>query len=87
MEGKNKGKGKPSTSDGYRTVNAYGQEMFLGAFELAETNELASSSSVSVSPSKGMLECGATASAAPEAVVRGLISAVLAKDRSTTVRD
>ena len=32
-----------------------------------------------------MLDCGATASAAPEAVVRGLISSVLAQDRSTTV--
>ena len=66
-------------------MNAYSKEMFLGAFELSEANELAASSTTSIPSSRGVLDCGATASAAPEAVARGLISSVLAQDRSTTV--
>ncbi|CAE7332984.1 unnamed protein product, partial [Symbiodinium sp. KB8] len=86
---KGKGKGpKGKTKDGYRTVNAYSSEMFLGGLEVIHSLDLAASSTPSTSsnaPQLGMLDCGATASAAPEAVVKGLISSVLSIDRGARI--
>ncbi|CAE7206830.1 unnamed protein product [Symbiodinium sp. CCMP2592] len=92
MKGKGKNKGKGIGKDGPRSVNAYSSELFLGGLEVSEVFEAAASHDVSSSPGTGMIDCGATASAAPEAVVRGLISAVLTQDKGTlwldmTVRD
>ncbi|CAE7800179.1 unnamed protein product [Symbiodinium sp. CCMP2592] len=86
---KGKGKGpKGKTKDGYRTVNAYSSEMFLGGLEVIHNMDLAASSiptTSSTEPQLGMLDCGATASAAPEAVVKGLISSVLSIDRGARI--
>ena len=86
---KGKGKGpKGKTKDGYRTVNAYSSEMFLGGLEVIHSLDLAASSTATTSsnaPHLGMLDCGATASAAPEAVVKGLISSVLSIDRGARI--
>ncbi|CAE7826136.1 unnamed protein product, partial [Symbiodinium necroappetens] len=86
---KGKGKGpKGKTKDGYRTVNAYSSEMFLGGLEVIHSLDLAASSTATTSsnaPQLGMLDCGATASAAPEAVVKGLISSVLSIDRGARI--
>ena len=46
-KGKSKGKSKSSPHEGYRTVNAYNQELFAGAFELADSHELASTTASS----------------------------------------
>ena len=86
---KGKGKGpKGKTKDGYGTVNAYSSEMFLGGLEVIHSLDLAASSTSATSsnaPQLGMLDCGATASAAPEAVVKGLISSVLSIDRGARI--
>ena len=82
-KGKNKGKGKGK--DGHLPVNAYSSEMFLGGLEVSEVMEAASVESAALHPQVGMLDCGATASAAPEAVVRALIASVLTQDRSAKI--
>ncbi|CAE7645969.1 unnamed protein product [Symbiodinium sp. KB8] len=78
-----KGKGKTKNKDSYRPVNAYQSELFVGGLDMVL--EAASASSEPVDPNVGMIDCGATASAAPEAVVKGLINAVLAQDRSAQI--
>ena len=85
MKGKGKAKGKGVGKDGPRSVNAYSSEFFLGGLEVCEVLEAAASHDVSSSPGTGMIDCGATASAAPEAVVRGLISAVLTQDKGAKI--
>ena len=85
MKGKGKAKGKGVGKDGPRSVNAYSSEFFLGGLEVSEVLEAAASHDVSSSPGTGMIDCGATASAAPEAVVRGLISAVLTQDKGAKI--
>ncbi|CAE7510524.1 unnamed protein product [Symbiodinium sp. CCMP2592] len=78
-----KGKGKSKSKDSYRPVNAYQSELFVGGLDMVL--EAAAASSEPVDPNVGMIDCGATASAAPEAVVKGLINAVLAQDRSAQI--
>ncbi|CAE7241764.1 Smyd3 [Symbiodinium sp. CCMP2592] len=84
---KGKTKGKPQHP--MRTVNAYATEAhYLGGLELRDSLDLASAStSVPAEPQEhiGMLDSGATASAAPEMVIRGLISSILTMDKSATV--
>ena len=81
-KGKNKGKGK----DPYRTVNAYASEYFLGGLEVTHVMEAATTTSPDgAKPQFGMVDCGATASAAPEGVVKGLIQAILEVDKSAHV--
>ena len=48
--------------------------------------EMTSVSSSTLKPGHGMLDCGATASAAQEAAVQGLISPVLTYDKSAEWR-
>ncbi|CAE7799282.1 GIP [Symbiodinium sp. CCMP2456] len=79
MKGKNKGK-EPS-----RTVNAYSSDLFLAGLEVAPTMDLSSMSASRADPQMGMLDSGATASAAPEAVVKGLVEAVLSRDRGARI--
>ena len=84
---KGKGKGK---SDHRPTVNAYVQDMYgINGLEMHEGPhnplELSSVSPGKVAPHQGMLDCGATASAGPEASVQRLIEAVLRQDKSATV--
>ncbi|CAE7801840.1 unnamed protein product, partial [Symbiodinium necroappetens] len=78
-----KGKGKSKNKDSYRPVNAYQSELFVGGLDMVL--EAAAVSPDPVDPNVGMIDCGATASAAPEAVVKGLINAVLAQDRSAQI--
>ncbi|OLQ06342.1 hypothetical protein AK812_SmicGene10384 [Symbiodinium microadriaticum] len=82
-KGKQKGKGKGK--DPLRTVNAYSNEYFIGGLELRDRFDLNSTSMASSSPSTAMLDSGATASAAPEAVVQSLVTAVLAQDRQARI--
>ena len=83
---KGKGKGKMKGKDTHRSVNAYSSDMvgnsiFIGGLEVSEVMGLSSSSTPEGSASvSGMLDSGATSSAAPEAVVKGLIDAVLSRD-------
>ena len=80
-----KGRGKGKAKDFPRSVNAYTSDLYLSGLELAEALEF---HSVRASPplaSEGMLDCGATASAAPEAVVQSLISPVLSHDKAARV--
>ena len=64
-------------------VNAYA----LYGMELASTTKASTSagSSSLASPAHGMLDCGATASAAPEVSAQELVKAVLSHDRQATV--
>ena len=71
--GKSKGKSTHSMSG---NVNLYGLQMM-------DLNPVVTSSNHP--PGTGMLDCGATASAAPDASVQGLISAVLAQDRQAEI--
>ena len=85
---KGRSKGKPSKGkDGYRPVNAYVTDMFVGGLELTEVLEAQTSEATKPEPTPqiGMLDCGATASAAPDAVVQGLIQAVLSHDRNAKI--
>ena len=81
-----KGKGKSKGKDPYRSVNAYsmdlsGNSIFVGGLEVSDVMGASTvPSSGKGEPFQGMLDSGATASAAPEAVVKGLIEAVLAQD-------
>ena len=81
LKGKSKGKSKGHGKDGFgsRNVNAYASDLFLGGLEVSDVMQAATASVSTSSPSVGMLDCGATASAAPEAIVRSLISAVRIK--------
>ena len=83
-KGRMKGSGKDATS-GHRSVNAYATDLFLGGLEVSEAMAADDSQAT---PSTGMIDCGATASAAPEAVVRSLIAAaaaVLTQDKSAKI--
>ena len=88
---KGKGKSKSKVKEPSRTVNAYATDYFVGGLELSENlneNLELNSADALGHPDQvkvGMLDCGATASAAPEAVVQGLISAVLSVDRGARV--
>ena len=42
--------------------------------------DMASATTSTARPERGMIDCGATASAAPAAVVKGLIASILEKD-------
>ena len=86
-KGKGKGFGKSTPS-----VNAYATQHFdIGGLELctsAEADLGAAQRSGNPSVAKastGMLDCGATASAAPEVAVQGLIQAILQADKSAQV--
>ncbi|CAE7328962.1 nosip [Symbiodinium sp. CCMP2592] len=86
MEGQaawHKGKGKHREPP--RSVNAYSSDMYLAGLQVSETMDLSSMSSARPEPQTGMLDSGATASAAPEAVVKGLIEAVLSRDRGARI--
>ena len=82
LKGKSSGKskGKSMLKDSGRSVNAYASDLFAGGLELSEAMDLNSAHALPNNPQKGMLDCGATASAAPEAVVQNLISTVLSHD-------
>ncbi|CAE7500506.1 unnamed protein product [Symbiodinium microadriaticum] len=87
-KGKNKGKSNKGKDSVYRPVNAYATDMFVGGLELTDVFEAASSElkrKPDMSPQVGMLDSGATASAAPDAVVQGLISTVLSHDRNAKI--
>ncbi|CAE7342445.1 GIP [Symbiodinium sp. CCMP2456] len=86
-ESPGKGKGKSKDSSGFRQVNAYSSDMFVGGLELSDAFEAATTelAKPEVRPQVGMLDSGATASAAPDAVVQGLISAVLSHDRNAKI--
>ena len=76
-----KGKGKGKHGGPAKTVNVYAADAnYLGDLASAST-------SVSPSPQEhlGMLDSGATASAAPELVIRGLISSILTMDKNASV--
>eukprot|EP00913_Durusdinium_trenchii_P021127 g19851.t1 len=81
---KGRGKGKKSAAP-RPSVNAYANEMF--GLEIAsssmEANSLSSMSRMA--PQQGLIDCGATASAAPQIAVENLIASVLAKDSQATV--
>ncbi|CAE7771249.1 unnamed protein product [Symbiodinium sp. CCMP2592] len=83
MKGKQKSKGKGK--DPHRSVNAYSAEYFVGGLELRESFDLNATNMASTSPSMAMLDSGATASAAPEAVVQSLVQAVLSQDRQAHI--
>ncbi|CAE7826823.1 unnamed protein product, partial [Symbiodinium sp. CCMP2456] len=83
---KGKNKGKPRE----RTVNAYSSDLFLGGLEfsgleLATSHQQQMPSASPSEPHLGMIDSGATASAAPEAVVKGLISAILTQDKGAKI--
>ena len=65
-----------------RVITARVSEMHEGPHNPLE---LSSVSPGKVAPHQGMLDCGATASAGPEASVQRLIEAVLRQDKSATV--
>ena len=76
-------KGKGNGPDwGSRSVNAYAAstDYFMGGLELSPTMDMASATTNTARPERGMIDCGATASAAPAAVVKGLIASILEKD-------
>ena len=81
----NKGRGKPmhKSKDAPRSVNAYASDMLLAGLEVLEAQS--SSASSSTDPGTGMIDCGATASAAPEAVVKSLIDTVLTHDKGAII--
>ena len=88
---KGKGKGKPKGKDVGRSVNAYSTDMFLGGLEFSGL-EMAATQATSTAASSsdhdahlGMIDSGATASAAPEAVVKGLISSILTQDKGAKI--
>ena len=87
MKGKSKGKTKGHAKDGpgQRSVNAYDSDLFLGGLDVSEAMEITGTGVQTASPSVGMLDCGATASAAPKAIVRSLISAVFTHDKGAKI--
>eukprot|EP00439_Symbiodinium_sp_Y106_P001694 s8914_g1.t1 len=84
-KGKSKAKGKGK--DGNRSVNAYmAGEYFVGGLELKDSKEIhAADTSEPPAAEVGLLDCGATASAAPEAVVQSLINTVLGHDKNARI--
>ena len=85
-KGKGKTKGKVKGKDSqYRQVNAYNADMYLGGLEMADAMNASTTTSPPPDPRHGMLDCGATASAAPEAVVQDLIAAVLTQDKGAKI--
>ena len=76
-----KGKGKHKSKDSGKSVNAYASHFFAGGLELSEGLEIQTASVHPTAHHQGMIDCGA----APEAVVQGLIGAVLAQDRSAKI--
>ena len=80
-----KGKGKSKTGSQRPSVNAYNSEVFYG-LEMKTSMDLNSTeSSTTGKPGNALLDCGATASAGPEASVQGLIHSILAVDKGATV--
>ena len=59
--------------------------MYLAGLQVSDALDLSSMSSAKPEPQTGMLDSGATASAAPEAVVKGLVEAVLSRDRGARI--
>ena len=80
LKGKNKGQDRFP-----RPVNAYSADVYYHSLEMTSTMEMASATASTSTPERGMIDCGATASAAPEAVVQGLISAILEKDKEARI--
>ena len=84
--GKGKWSSSPNTSQ-KSPVNVYSQEYFGLDMELQQQQgaDLPTVSPSTLGDHEGMIDCGATASAAPETSVKGLIQALLAQDRSATI--
>ena len=83
--GKSKSKGKMSHGKSMRPpVNAYTACYDLGGMEMQQPLTFSAASAVketsTTSSSSGMLDCGATASAAPDLAVQGLIQTILKQD-------
>ena len=86
-KGKSKGKNGKGKDSVFRPVNAYASDMFVGGLELTDVLEVAATElkKPALKPQVGMLDSGATAPAAPDAVVQGLISTVLSHDRNAKI--
>ena len=81
-----KGKGKPSNAQASRPpVNAYSTQYDFSGLEMSTADLASASQESSLQPSFGMLDCGATASAAPDASVQGLIKAILQQDKGARI--
>ena len=82
-----KGKGKyRGPTSGCLPVNAYASEMMYGLEMQPEHLDLHNTSVTSkMNPGSALLDCGATASAGPEASVQNLINSIVAADRQTSV--
>ncbi|OLP88348.1 hypothetical protein AK812_SmicGene30332 [Symbiodinium microadriaticum] len=65
-------------------VNAYGLEMLGSEGDLGK-GCYASQEKDAIPPSSGLLDCGATASAGPEASVQRLIASVIEQDQGATI--
>ena len=83
--GKGKGYNKGKSVGKERAVNAYANDIFIGGLEVSDAMEATTADHSEGLPQAGMIDCGATASAAPEAVVKGLISAVLTQDKGAKI--
>ena len=71
-----KGKGKSKTGAQRPSVNAYNSEVFYG-LEMKTSMDLKSTESSTIGkPGNTFLDCGATASAGPEASLQGLIHSI-----------
>ena len=79
--------GKSAAHPGRSAVNAYATQFFdLGGIEMNPQHDLGAVEGEPAKPaSQGMLDCGATASAAPDIAVQGLIKAVLSQDSSARI--
>ena len=66
-------------------MNAYANDIFLGGLEVSDAMEATTTEHSEGPPQAGMIDCRATASAAPEAVVKGLISAVLTQEKGAKI--
>ena len=85
---KTKGKGKNYGKPVRPPVNAYTAFYDLGGLEMDPQPHFSAATAVKdalTSSTTGMLDCGATASAAPDLAVHGLIQAILAQDRGAKV--
>ena len=86
---KGTGKMKTKNKEPHRTVNAYHAhaqpDFYINGLELTSTLEATAATSAKRSPEVGMLDCGATASAAPEAVVKDLIGVILSHDKQAHI--
>jgi ribonuclease HI len=85
---KTKGKGKNFGKPVRPPVNAYTAFYDLGGLEMDPQPHFSAATAVKdalTSSTTGMLDCGATASAAPDLAVHGLIQAILAQDRGAKV--